>query len=92
MSENTPLNDKDKNLKNEPLEDGWFELDEDNNKKDPESGLFCIRCKKKVKDTMLFTSFIPVEIRGSHPTMVRKSPLMGKHLVGTDCWKKIINR
>jgi hypothetical protein len=70
----------------------WYELDEDNNKKDPESGLFCIRCKRKVKDTQAVTSFISVEIQGSFPTMVRKAPLTGKHLVGIDCWNKIISK
>lgn len=70
----------------------WYELDEDNNKKDPEKGLFCIRCKKKVKDTLHLTSFISVEIKGNFPTLVRKAPLTGKYLVGVDCWDKIIKR
>lgn len=34
------------------MENEWYFLDPDNNKKDPENGLFCIRCKKKVKDTL----------------------------------------
>ena len=68
----------------------WYELDEDNNKKDPENGLFCIRCKRKVKDTQAITSFFSVEIKGNCPTLVRKSPLKGKYLVGADCWEKII--
>jgi len=73
-------------------ENKWYELDEDNNKKDPENGLFCIRCKRKVKETMFKTSFISVEISGSCPTMVRKAPFTGRHLVGMDCWEKIISR
>lgn len=74
------------------MADEWMELDEDNNKKDPETGLFCIRCKKPIKQTMAFESFISVEIDGSLPTMVRKSPIKGKHLIGSECWKKIIKR
>lgn len=69
----------------------WYELDEDNNKKDPEKGWFCIRCKRTVKDTMATTSFIPVEIHptASHPTLVRKAPFTGKYLIGQDCWDKV---
>jgi len=55
----------------------WVELDEDNNKPDPKCGLFCIRCKRPIK-----------QIKGSLPTMVRKS-ITGKHLIGSECWKKI---
>lgn len=65
----------------------WYFLDPDNNKKDPE-GLFCCRCKRKVKDAQAATSFISVEL---HPDFywVRKS-IFGKHLIGNDCWDKII--
>ena len=68
----------------------WIELDEDNRKRDPEKGLFCIRCKRPIKETMSFEHFISVEIHpiGS-PTMVRRSPIKGKHLIGSECWKKI---
>jgi len=75
------------------METEWIELDENNNKKDPENGLFCIRCKRPIKETQCFESFISVEIHPvGFPTMVRKSPLKGKHLIGTDCWKKIVKR
>jgi len=67
----------------------WYYLDPDNNKKDPEIGLFCCRCKRKVKDTQAVTSFISVEVHPIHP-WVRKSPFGGKHLIGQDCWDKIV--
>lgn len=71
------------------MEKEWFELDENNNRKDPPMGLFCIRCKRPIKETQCFEDFIGVEIHPvGFPTMVRKS-INGKHLIGTDCWKKI---
>ena len=76
-------------MKTEEFE--WMELDEDNNKKDPEKGLFCIRCKKPIKQTQSFESFISVEITGSLPVLVRNS-ISGKYLVGSECWKKIVKR
>ena len=84
---------KEKAIKNRNMEDEWIELDEDNNRKDPENGLFCVRCKKPIKDTQSFESFISVEIHPiGPPTMVRRSPLKGKYLIGSECWKKIIKR
>lgn len=76
-------------MKSESIE--WMELDEDNNKKDPENGLFCIRCKKPIKQTQCFESFHSVEVKGSRPVLVRQS-INGKYLVGSECWKKIIKR
>lgn len=71
------------------MENDWIELDEDNNKKDPEKGLFCIRCKRPIKETQSFESFISVEVHPvGFPTMVRKSS-KGKFLIGSDCWRKI---
>lgn len=70
----------------------WVELDEDNNRPDPKTGLFCIRCKRQIKETQSIESFISVEIKGSFPTMVRKSPIKGKHLIGSECWKKITKK
>ncbi len=75
----------------ETKESEWMELDEDNNKKNPEKGWFCIRCKKPIKQTQSFESFHGVEITGSFPTLVRKS-INGKYLVGSECWKKIVKR
>ncbi len=67
----------------------WYFLDPDNNKKDPECGLFCCRCKRKVKDTQaVVKSFISVELHPEYP-WVRKS-IVGKHLIGEDCWDKIV--
>lgn len=71
----------------------WIELDEDNRKREPKTGLFCIRCKRPIKETQAFESFISVEISTEGlPTMVRKSPIAGKHLIGSECWKKILKR
>lgn len=52
----------------------WIELDEDNRKREPKNGLFCIRCKRPIKETQAFESFISVEIKddGGLPTMVKR--------------------
>jgi len=74
------------------MSNDWIELDEDNNKKDPKSGLFCIRCKRPIKETQSFESFISVEIHPiGLPTKVRMS-VNGKYLIGSECWKIINNR
>lgn len=77
-------------MKNSELNE-WMELDEDNRVKTPECGLFCIRCKKPLKETQSFESFHSVEIKGEYPTLVIKSA-NGKYLVGSECWKKIVKR
>lgn len=66
----------------------WYFLDPDNRKDDPENGLFCCRCKRKVKATQAVTSFISVEMHPENP-WVRKS-ITGTHLVGADCWETIV--
>lgn len=66
----------------------WYDLDPDNNKKDPESGLFCCRCKRKIKETMCFEEFISVEMHPVH-YWVKLSPL-GGHLLGSECAKKLL--
>lgn len=65
----------------------WYYLDPNNKKKSPE-GLFCCRCKKSVKQTQSVTSFISVEMHPEH-YWVRKS-ITGNHLIGEDCWNKIV--
>lgn len=67
----------------------WYFLDPDNRKDDPKTGLFCCRCKRKVKDTQAVTSFISVELHPEYP-WVRKSVFKGAHLIGEDCWNKIV--
>ncbi|MCT4135042.1 hypothetical protein HZP67_09920 [Elizabethkingia anophelis] len=62
----------------------WYDLDPDNNKKDLEIGLFCCRCKRKLKE---IKSFISVEQHPDH-YWVRINPI-GKHLLGSECAKKL---
>lgn len=67
----------------------WYELDEDNRKKDPANGLFCCRCKRLIRDTNPRVNFITVELSQGYPIMVRISKLKGTHQIGSDCWDKI---
>ena len=66
----------------------WYELDPDNNKKDPKSGLFCCRCKRKIKETQCFEYFISVKMHPIWGNWVMKDPL-GNHLLGSECARKI---
>lgn len=66
----------------------WVYLDPDNRPKEPE-GLHCVRCKKPLKQTQSFESFISVELHPENP-WVRKS-LHGNCLIGSECWNKIKN-
>lgn len=66
----------------------WYDLDPDNRKDDPKQGLFCIRCKRKLKDTQCFESFISVKTHPKWPYWVMIDPL-GKHLIGIECVKTL---
>lgn len=68
--------------------ENWYDLDADNNKKDPEIGLFCCRCKRKIKETQSFESFIAVETHPIYLNWVRINPL-GKYILGSECAKKL---
>lgn len=66
----------------------WYYLDPDNRKTEPTSGLFCCRCKRPIKETQCFESFISVEKHPEHP-WVRTSVGNGKHIIGKECAKKL---
>lgn len=68
----------------------WYYLDPDNNKKDPECGLFCARCKRKLKENMFQTYHSIVK----HPfnPWFRMAVGLEKNavLIGDDCFKKVV--
>jgi hypothetical protein len=70
------------------MENEWYYLEPDNNKPNPECGLYCARCKRKLKETQLFESFTSIEVHSEHPWF-RKNP-KGKHLIGSECLKKVM--
>jgi hypothetical protein len=69
------------------MEDRWHYLDPDNNKSNPKTGLFCCRCKRKIKETQSFENFISVEMHDTHYWV--KPSINGKHLLGLECAKKL---
>lgn len=66
----------------------WYELDPDNNIDNPKSGLFCCRCKRKIKETQCFESFISVKMHPIWSNWVIKDPF-GNYLLGSECAKKL---
>lgn len=69
----------------------WYYLDPDNNKKDPECGLFCARCKRKVKENLFQTYHSIVKHPDPDYPWFRKAIGMEKSLlIGDDCFKKVV--
>jgi hypothetical protein len=68
----------------------WYYLDPDNNKKDPECGLFCARCKRKLKEN-LFQTYHSIVLHPDKdtPWFRMAKPLEGNSLIGDDCFKKV---
>lgn len=65
----------------------WYNLDPDNTKKDPDKGIFCIRCKRKLKETQSFESFFSVELH--HENYWVRLNIKGGYLLGSECAKKL---
>lgn len=71
------------------MENDWIELDPDYRKDEPDEP-HCCRCMKKFKGSSDTFIFVEIKYEGAC-AFVRKS-LTGSHLIGKDCWNKIIKR
>lgn len=69
----------------------WYYLDPDNNKKDPECGLFCARCKRKLKEN-LFQTYHSIIVTKDMPPLFRRAIGLEREavLIGDDCFKKVV--
>lgn len=70
--------------------DTWYYLDMDNNKPNPECGLFCARCKRKLKEN-LFQTYHSIVKHPIHPWFRLANGIeRNAVLIGNDCLNKVI--
>jgi hypothetical protein len=68
----------------------WYYLDPDNNKDEPK-GAYCERCKRSIKQTQSFESFLPIILHPIHPWYRLASAFeKSTGLIGEKCHKKMI--